>query len=93
MGKEFEQAAFALKRRGGLSDIVKTESGYYHIIRLEDKIGPRQLAFPEVQEKIRNYLMNKKREEILTAYLQDLREGAQISIHEELLATEEEDGS
>lgn len=93
VGKEFEQAAFALKRRGRLSDIVKTESGYYHIIRLEDKIGPRQLAFPEVQEKIRNYLMNKKREEFLAAYLHDLRESAQISIHGELLATEEEDGS
>lgn len=93
VGKEFEQAAFALKRRGELSDIVKTESGYYHIIRLEDKIGPRQLAFPEVREEIRNYLMNKKREEILAAYLQDLREGAQITIHEELLAAEEEDGS
>jgi peptidyl-prolyl cis-trans isomerase C len=92
VGKEFEQAAFALKQRGELSDIVKAELGY-HIIRLEDKIGPRQLTFPEVQEEIRNRLRNKKREEILTAYLQDLREGAQIIIHKELLVTEEEDGS
>jgi peptidyl-prolyl cis-trans isomerase C len=91
-GKEFEQAAFALKKQGELSDIVKAELGY-HIIRLEDKIGPRQLTFPEVQEEIRNRLRNKKREKILTAYLQDLREGAQIIIHEELLATEKEDGS
>ena len=91
-GKEFEQAAFALKKRGKLSDIVKAELGY-HIIRLEDKIGPRQRTFPEVQEEIRNHLRNKKREEILTAHLKDLREGAQIIIHEELLATEEEKGS
>ena len=80
-----------MKRRGELSDIVKAELGY-HIIRLEDKIGPRQRTFPEVQEEIRNHLRNKKREEILTAHLKDLREGAQIIIHEELLVTEEEDG-
>jgi peptidyl-prolyl cis-trans isomerase C len=91
VGKEFERAAFALKKRGELSDIVKAELGY-HIIRLEDKIGPRQRTFSEVQEEIRNRLMNKKREKILIAHLHDLREGAQIIIHEELLATEEEKG-
>ena len=90
--KSFEQAAFALKRRGELSDIVKTEFGY-NIILLEDKIGPRQRAFSEVQDEIRNRLRNKKREEILTAHLQALREGAQIIINEELLSSEEEEGS
>jgi len=90
--KSFEQAAFALKRRGELSDIVKTEFGY-NIILLEDKIGPRQRAFSEVQEEIRNRLRNKKREEILTAHLQALRGGAQITINEELLSSEGEEGS
>jgi peptidyl-prolyl cis-trans isomerase C len=90
VGKEFEQTAFALKKRGELSDIVKAELGY-HIIRLEDKIGPRQRTFPEVQEEIRNRLRNKKREKILAAHLHDLREGAQIIIHEELLVTEKEE--
>jgi parvulin-like peptidyl-prolyl isomerase len=90
--KAFEQAAFSLARRGELSDIVKTTFGY-HIIRLEDKIGPRQRAFSEVQEEIRNRLRNKKREKILTAHLQELREGAQIIINEELLLSEEEEGS
>jgi peptidyl-prolyl cis-trans isomerase C len=90
--KSFEQAAFALKKRGELSDIVKTDFGY-NIIRLEDKIGPRQLTFSEVQEKIREFLVEKKRKEILTAHVQDLRKGAQITIHEKLLANEEEEGS
>ncbi|MBN1254382.1 MAG: peptidylprolyl isomerase [Deltaproteobacteria bacterium] len=88
--KSFEEAAFALKKQGDLSDIVKTEFGY-NIIRLEDKIGPRQLTFPEVQEEIRNNLRKKKREKILTAYLQNLREKAQIHIYEALLAAEEEE--
>jgi peptidyl-prolyl cis-trans isomerase C len=88
--KSFEQAAFALKKRGELSDIVKTKHGY-HIIRLEDMEKPRQRTFSEVREEIRTLLRNKKREEILTAHLQDLREEAQIIINEELLSSEEEE--
>ena len=90
--KSFEQAAFALKKRGELSDIVKTNYGY-NIIRLEDKIGPRQRTFSEVQKEIRNLLRNKKRENILTAYLKKLREKAQLFINEELLTIEEEEDS
>ena len=90
--KSFEQAAFALKRRGELSDIVKTKRGY-HIIRLEDREKPRQRTFSEVQEEIRNYLRNKKREEILTTHLHELREEAQIIINGELLSSEEQEGS
>ena len=90
--KSFEEAAFALKKQGELSDIVKTDFGY-NIIRLEDKMGPRQLTFSEVQEKIGEFLIEKKRKKILTAHVQDLRKKAQIIIHEELLANEEEEGS
>jgi parvulin-like peptidyl-prolyl isomerase len=65
----------------------------FHIIRLEDRQGPRQLTFAEVQEQIRKFLREKKRKEILTAHLQGLREGAQIRVNEKLLAAEEEKGS
>jgi peptidyl-prolyl cis-trans isomerase C len=88
--KSFEEAAFTLKKAGDLSDIVKTEFGY-NIIRLEDKIGPRQLSFSEVQEEIRNNLRKTKREKILAAYLQNLRETAHIHIDEVLLADEEKE--
>jgi parvulin-like peptidyl-prolyl isomerase len=91
VNKAFERAAFSL-RRGEISDIVKTEYGY-HIIRLEDRQPPRQLTFSEAQEDIRKFLRDKKRREILTAHLQELRKGAQISVNEELLAIEEEEGS
>ena len=88
--KRFEQVAFALNRRGELSNIVKTEYGY-HIIRLEDKKGPRQLTFSEAKEEIRQRLRKKKRENILMAYLKELREGSQILINEDLLAVKEDD--
>ena len=92
VGKEFEQAAFALKRQGELSNIVKTTLGY-HIIRLEDRKQPQNLTFSEVQENISRFLREKKRKEILDAHLQELRKEAQISINEKLLAAEEEKGS
>lgn len=92
VGKEFEQAAFALKRQGELSNIVKTTFGY-HIIRLEGRKRPQQLTFSETKEEIRKFLREKKRKEILDAHLQELRKEAQISINEKLLAAEEEKGS
>jgi peptidyl-prolyl cis-trans isomerase C len=90
--KSFEDAAFALKRRGEISGIVKTKLGF-HIIRLEGRQGPHQLTLAEVREEIRKFLRDKKRQEILAAHLKGLREGAQISINEQLLAAEEEKGS
>jgi peptidyl-prolyl cis-trans isomerase C len=90
--KAFEDAAFSLKRRGEVSGIIKTKLGF-HIIRLEDRQGPHQLTFAEVQEEIRKFLREKKRKEILTAHLKGLREGAQISINEQVLAAEEGKGS
>jgi peptidyl-prolyl cis-trans isomerase C len=90
--KSFEDAAFALKRRGEVSGIVKTKLGF-HIIRLEYRQGPHQLTFAEVREEIGKFLRDKKRQEILAAHLKGLREGAQISINEQLLAAEEEKGS
>lgn len=85
--RAFEQAAFSLRRRGELSDIVKTRLGY-HIIRLEDRQMPRELSLAEVQNDIRDYLREKKRKEILTTYLQDLRRKAKVLINEERLGAE-----
>jgi peptidyl-prolyl cis-trans isomerase C len=90
--KSFEDAAFALKRRGEISGIVKTKLGF-HIIRLEDRQGPHQLTLAEVREEIRKFLRDKKRQDILAAHLKGLREGARIGINEQLLAAEEGKGS
>ncbi|MBW2038999.1 MAG: peptidylprolyl isomerase [Deltaproteobacteria bacterium] len=87
-GKEFERAAFSLKRPGEISEIVKASFGY-HVIRLEDRKKPHQRTFSEVKEEIKGLLQEKKREKILTAYLKELRKGSKIVVNEELLAVEE----
>lgn len=89
--KSFERAAFALKNRGDLSDIVKTEFGF-HIIRLEDRAKRYQLTFSEAKDEVRQSLREKKKKEILTTHLQELRKGAQIHFNENLLAEEEKEG-
>ena len=47
----FEQAAFALKNKGDLSEPVESSFGY-HLIRLEGRKAARQPSFEEVQAKI-----------------------------------------
>jgi len=90
--KSFERAAFALKNRGDLSDIVETEFGF-HIIRLEDRVKRHQLTFSEAKDDIRKLLKEKKRKAILTTHLEELRKGAQIHINEKLLTEEEKEGT
>ena len=49
MAPEFEQAAFALKNPGDLSDVVRSEFGL-HIIRLEERKPSQQQPFDAVRE-------------------------------------------
>jgi peptidyl-prolyl cis-trans isomerase C len=84
VGKEFEKAAFSLKRPGEISDIVKTTFGY-HIIRLEDRKPPRQLSFEEVRDKIIQKLKEQKKQKALEDYLKNVKKQYKIVINEKLL--------
>lgn len=83
-GKEFEKAAFSLKKPGDISDIVKTTFGY-HIIKLEDRKPPQQLSFEEVKDKIKNRLKEEKRSKILEEYLKKAKKSYKIEVNEDLL--------
>jgi len=87
-GEAFENAAFALKELGDISDIVKTSFGY-HIIGLEERKEPYQRTLDDVKDEIKVFLQEKKRQEIRTAYLADLKRKYKIAVHEELLDGEE----
>ncbi len=84
VGKEFEKAAFSLKKPGDISDIVKTTFGY-HIIKLEDRKPPQQLSFEEVKDKIKNRLKEEKRSKILEEYLKKAKKSYKIEVNEDLL--------
>lgn len=58
MVPEFDTAVFALKNKGDVSDIVKTNFGY-HIIKLTDKKAKQERKFEEVKEELAREILSK----------------------------------
>ena len=75
---EFEAAAFALKSRDDLSEIVKTQFGY-HIIKLVDTNVRQKLEFNEVKDQINRAVTAEKQKKEMDKYLEQLKEKAKIS--------------
>ena len=59
MDPAFEEAAFALKAKGDISDVVKSDFGY-HIIQLEDEKAPEAKPYSEVSAEIKSDLVDEK---------------------------------
>ena len=66
MGAEFDEAAFAMNI-GDVSDVVSTEYGYFHIIKLTDIEAETMQAFDEVEEQlVVLYTKNAKQKMLFT---------------------------
>ncbi len=85
---QFEEAAFSLKNKGDISEIVKTPYGY-HLLQLEDKRGTNIRPLSQVKEKIRAFLLAKKKQDTYLSYVKELKGKSKITINEKLWAQEE----
>ncbi|MEC4677424.1 MAG: peptidyl-prolyl cis-trans isomerase, partial [Nitrospirota bacterium] len=71
---------------GSISKVIKTPFGY-HLVMIEDKQAEQILPFQEIEEKLNQTLLNRKRERVYSEWIEKLRRRTEIRINEELLKT------
>ena len=89
---QFEEAAFSLKNKGEISEVVQTGLGY-HLIQLDEKRGNAVRPYDKVKERIRFFLQTKKRQDAYLQYVKELKSKAKIAVNEKLWAEEEKKGA
>jgi len=70
MGAEFDEAAFAMNI-GDVSDVVATDYGYFHIIKLTDIEPETMQTFDQVEEQLAALYIKKAKEKMLFDSLEE----------------------
>jgi peptidyl-prolyl cis-trans isomerase C len=79
----FENEVFGLKK-GRLSDVVETDFGF-HIFRVDDVRGSKDLSLEEVADTIRIELMRHKSDEAMAGFLDGLKRRYPVKVHVDAL--------
>ena len=85
---QFEEAAFSLKNRGEISEVIQSGMGY-HLIQLVDKRGTTVRPYEKVKEGLRFFLQTKRRQDAYLEYVKELKSKAKIVVNEKLWSEEE----
>ena len=70
MGAEFDEAAFAMNI-GDVSEVVATDYGYFHIIKLTDIEPETMQSFEEVEDQLVSLYIKKAKEKLLFGSLEE----------------------
>jgi len=76
----FEKAAFALEKKGDISEIIETQFGY-HLVKLTDRKKVDKKTPEEIDYEIRTKMQNEKLDRLMEKYKKELM----VSINYDLL--------
>ncbi len=65
---------------GDVSELVETQFGY-HLIKVTDHQAEGVQSLAEVKDQLQAYLTSQKKQEALIAYIEELKEKADVVMH------------
>lgn len=71
---------------GSVSEAILTPFGY-HLVLIEDKKSEEILPFEEIKETLQQTLLERRREEVFSEWIEKLRLRTEVRINEELFKT------